>query len=69
MDSSRVYVFSALFCITLFCFLAVRIYSIRHKSGNSRCQEDDIARILKNRMAKGEIDEQEYRRLKELLIK
>lgn len=35
MDNSSVYVFSALFCITLFCFLAVRIYSIRHKSGNS----------------------------------
>ncbi|MEC0176592.1 hypothetical protein P4H83_17095 [Paenibacillus favisporus] len=69
MDNSSVYVFSALFCITLFCFLAVRIYSIRHKYGNSRRREDDIAWILKNRMAKGEIDEQEYSRLKDLLTK
>ncbi|UYO02760.1 hypothetical protein [Paenibacillus sp. PSB04] len=69
MDNSSVYVFSALFCITLFCFLVVRIYSIRHKSGNSPRREDGIAWILKNRMAKGEMDEQEYSRLKDLPTK
>ncbi|MBB3126840.1 putative membrane protein [Paenibacillus rhizosphaerae] len=68
MENSSVYVFSALFCIALLCFLAVRIYSIRHKSGN-RSREDNIDWILKNRMAKGEIDKQEYIRLKDLLSK
>lgn len=60
--------FGALFCLTLFSFLAVRVYAIRHRY-KSNHQKDDIAMILKNRMAKGEMDEKEYRMLKDLLTK
>ncbi|MEF2965617.1 hypothetical protein V3851_07215 [Paenibacillus sp. M1] len=61
--------FGALFCLTLFCFVGVRIYAIRHHSKNGEPNDRDIAMVLKNRMAKGELDETEYRRLKELLTK
>lgn len=59
--------FGALFCLTLFSFLAVRVYTIGHRYKNH--QKDDIAMILKKRMATGEIDEKEYRMLKDLLTK
>lgn len=60
--------FGALFLLTLFSFLAVRVYAIRHRYKND-FQKNDIAMILKNRMANGEIDEKEYRKLKDLLTK
>ncbi|MEC0258787.1 hypothetical protein P4H67_30430 [Paenibacillus lautus] len=60
--------FGALFCLTLFAFLAVRVYAIRQRYKSDH-QKDDIAMILKSRMAKGEIDEKEYRLLKDLLLK
>lgn len=60
--------FGALFCLTLFAFLAVRVYAIRQRYKSDH-QKDDITMILKSRMAKGEIDEKEYRLLKDLLIK
>ncbi|MFC9708730.1 hypothetical protein ACFTRD_11250 [Paenibacillus sp. NPDC056933] len=61
--------FGSLFCLTLFCFVTLRIYMIRHNN-NDRSREDcDIPLILKSRMAKGEIDEDEYHRLKDLLTK
>lgn len=60
--------FGALFCLTLFSFLAVRVYAIRYRYKNGN-QKNDIAMILKNRMANGEIDEKEYRKLKDLLTK
>ncbi|WP_194542486.1 hypothetical protein [Paenibacillus sp. JZ16] len=60
--------FGALFCLTLFSFLAVRVYAIRYRYKNGH-QKNDVAMILKNRMANGEIDEKEYRKLKDLLTK
>ncbi|MGC5772167.1 hypothetical protein [Paenibacillus pabuli] len=59
--------FGALFCLTLFCFVALRIYMIRHRYNDRSGEERAIALILKTRMAKGEIDEKEYHMLKDLL--
>ncbi|OMF04980.1 hypothetical protein CQ043_10680 [Paenibacillus sp. MYb63] len=57
--------FGPLFCLTLFSFHAVRVYPIRYRYKNGH-QKNDIAMIL---MANGEIDEKEYRKLKDLLTK
>ncbi|MEC0240125.1 hypothetical protein P4H66_09715 [Paenibacillus dokdonensis] len=59
--------FGALFCLTLFCFMAVRIYAIRYRYKDYSQKDRDITLILKSRVAKGEIDEKEYRLLKDLL--
>ncbi|EPN9637053.1 hypothetical protein [Oceanobacillus sojae] len=61
--------FGALFCLTLFCFMAVRIFEIRYRYKNSNLKDRDITMILKNRLANEEINEAEYQRLKELLTK
>lgn len=61
--------FGVLFCITLFCFVAVRIYAIRHRQKDYPQTDRDVERILKNRMARGEMDEREYHRLRDLLAK
>lgn len=61
--------FGALFCLTLFCFMAVRIFEIRYRYKDSNQKDRDITMILKNRLAKEEINEAEYQRLKELLTK
>lgn len=61
--------FGALFCLTLFCFVAIRIFAIRYRYKDSRQQNRDIISILKKRMAEGEIDEAEFQRLKDLLTK
>ncbi len=61
--------FGALFCLTLFCFMAVRIFEIRRRYKDSNYKDRDITMILKNRLVKGELDEAEYQRLKELLTK
>jgi putative membrane protein len=62
-------VFATLFCLTLFCFVTVRIYAVRHRYRDGNQQGSDIALILKSRMAQGEIDEKEYHRLKDLLTR
>ncbi|WP_099158267.1 SHOCT domain-containing protein [Virgibacillus ndiopensis] len=61
--------FGALFCLTLFCFMAVQIFEIRCRYKDSSQKDRDITMILKNRLAKGEINEAEYQRLKGLLTK
>lgn len=61
--------FGALFCLTLFCFMAVRFFEIRRRYKDSNYKDKDITMILKNRLVKGELDEAEYQRLKELLTK
>lgn len=61
--------FGVLFCLTLFCFMAVRIFEIRYRYKDSNQKDRDITMILKNRLAKEEINEAEYQRLKELLTK
>ncbi|SEL99369.1 putative membrane protein [Paenibacillus sp. cl141a] len=66
-DGFSFFPFGVLFCLTLFSIAAVRIYAIRHRYKDDRLQDRDIALILKSRLAKGELDEKEYRMLKELL--
>lgn len=61
--------FGVLFCLTLICFVAVRIYAIRHRYRDYNQKDRNIALILKSRMVRGEIDEKEYHRLKDLLTK
>ncbi|MEK4358241.1 hypothetical protein NYE48_14410 [Paenibacillus sp. FSL M7-1455] len=61
--------FGALFFLTLFSFVAVRIYAIRQRYKVQGTKDPEFASILKSRMAKGELDENEYRRLKDLLAK
>jgi len=61
--------FGALFCLTLLCFVAVRIYAIRQRHKADDRKDRDIAWILQSRMANGELDEKDYLRLKELLTK
>lgn len=61
--------FGVLFCLTLVCFVAVRIYAIRYQHRDHNQKDGDIEWILKSRMARGEIDEKEYHKLKELLTK
>jgi uncharacterized membrane protein len=56
--------FGALFCLTLFCFVAIRIYAIRYRYKNNS-QIDH----LKELVLKGELTEAEYQRLKNLLTK
>jgi len=56
--------FGALFCLTLFSIVAVRIYAIRY-----RFREDRQIDRLKNLVDKGELSETDYQRLKNLLSK
>jgi hypothetical protein len=56
--------FGFLFCLTLFCFVAVRIFAIRYRYKNY-IQLDR----LKDLVIKGELTEVEYQRLKNLLTK
>lgn len=56
--------FGALFCLTLFSIVAVRIYAIRY-----RYREDRQFDRLKNLVDKGELSETDYQRLKNLLSK
>jgi len=56
--------FGALFCLTLFCFVAVRIHAIRYRYRN----HNQIDR-LKDLVSKGELTEEEYQGLKNLLTK
>ncbi len=49
--------------------MAVRIFEIRYRYKDSNQKDRDITMILKNRLAKEEINEAEYQRLKELLTK
>ncbi|MBT2292503.1 hypothetical protein J7E73_25885 [Paenibacillus albidus] len=68
-DSFSFFPFGALFCLTLFCLVAVRIYTVRHRCTDHGQKERNIDLILKSRMAKGELDEKEYHRLNDLLTK
>ena len=56
--------FGALFCLTLFCIVAVRIYAIRCRYMHSK----QIDR-LKDLVIDGELSEAEYQKLKSLLTK
>lgn len=56
--------FGALFCLTLFCLVAVRIYAIR-----SRYMHTKQIDRLKDLVINGEISEAEYEKLKNLLTK
>lgn len=68
-DGFSFFPFGVLFCLTLFCITAVRIYAIRHRYKDGSLQDRDAELILKSRLAKGELDEKEYRMLKETLTK
>lgn len=35
--------FGALFCLTLFCFVVVRIFEIRHRYRDNKQQDQDIS--------------------------
>jgi hypothetical protein len=56
--------FGALFCLTLFCFVAVRIFAISY-----RYRDNKQMNRLKNLVIKGEMTETEYQRLKNLFTK
>ncbi|SDM43140.1 hypothetical protein [Sediminibacillus halophilus] len=56
--------FGALFCLTLFCFVAVRIYAIR-----SRYMHTKKIDRLKDLVINGELREAEYQKLKSILTK
>lgn len=56
--------FGALFCLTLFCFVAVRIFAIRYLYKDNKQMDR-----LKDLVIKGELTETEYQRLKNLLTK
>ena len=56
--------FGALFCLTLFCFVGVRIFAIRSRYTQSK----QIDR-LKDLVINGELSEAEYQKLKSLLTK
>ena len=56
--------FGALFCLTLFCFVGVRIFAIRSRYTHSK----QIDR-LKDLVINGELSEAEYQKLKSLLTK
>ncbi|MGN7403093.1 SHOCT domain-containing protein [Cytobacillus praedii] len=56
--------FGALFCFTLFCFVAVRIFAIRYRYGDNKQMDR-----LKDLVINGELTETEYQRLKNLLTK
>ncbi|MFH5186331.1 hypothetical protein ACHHV8_29005 [Paenibacillus sp. TAB 01] len=58
--------FGALFCLTLFSFVVVRIYAIGHRYGDSNQNGLAIALILEGRMVRGENEEEEYQRLNDL---
>lgn len=61
--------FGALYCLTLFCFVAVAIFNVRYRYRAYNHHDRDITTILKSRLVNGELDEAEYERLKELLTK
>lgn len=63
------FTFSVLYVLTLCCIVAVAILRFRYRYRNSNQHERDISSILECRLAKGEIDEEEYQRLKKALIK
>jgi len=56
--------FGALFCLTLFSIVAVRIYAIRYRYREHRQMDR-----LKSLLDKGDLTETEYQRLKNLLCK
>lgn len=56
--------FGALFCLTLFCFVAVHIFAIRYRYRDNKQMDR-----LKDLVIKGELTETEYQRLKNLLTK
>ena len=62
MDNSfSFFPFGTLFCITLFCFIALRIYVLRYRDRTKHIDH------LKELLIKGEINEEEYHRMKNLL--
>lgn len=56
--------FGALFCLTLFCFVAVRIYAIRSRYKHTKQMDR-----LKDLVINGELSEADYQKLKNLLTK
>ncbi|WP_062052527.1 hypothetical protein [Bacillus sp. JCM 19034] len=56
--------FGALFCLTLFCFVAVRIFAIRSRYMHTK-QIDGLKDLVIN----GELSEVEYQKLKSILTK
>ena len=61
--------FGFLFCLTLLCFVGVRLFAIYYRYKDYNRPNREVISILKMRMAEGEIDEEEFQRLKGLLTK
>ncbi|PAD66752.1 hypothetical protein CHH83_22380 [Bacillus sp. 7586-K] len=61
--------FSTLYCLTLFCFVAIFVTKMRDRSRNTIQHDRQLSSILKKRLAEGAIDEMEYQRLIEILTK
>lgn len=57
--------YGLLFCLTLFCFVAIRVFEIQKRY---RTDQNTILE-LKKRLAKGQLEEAEYQRLINLIKK
>jgi uncharacterized membrane protein len=61
--------FGFLLVLVIISFCLIRFFRFRHDRVYSRNGVDEAQTILQKRLVSGEIDEAEYQRLKDLLLK
>jgi len=67
-ESFSFFPLGALFCLILFCLVTVRIVELRYRYKTSTTKEKIIS-TLQSQLVKGDLEEEHYLRLKELLSK